>query len=41
MGIESGGMNLIRTQNESEPVNEIKNKQINELTDMVKTLLEE
>jgi hypothetical protein len=41
MGIESGGVNLMRNQNDSEPLNEIKNKQINDLTDMVKTLLEE
>ncbi len=31
----------MRNQNDSEPLNEIKNKQINDLTDMVKTLLEE
>ena len=40
-GIESGGLNLMRTSNDVEPHNEMKNQQISELTDMVKTLLEE
>ena len=26
MGIESGGVNLMRTQNDHEPLNEVKNK---------------
>lgn len=41
-GIESGGVNLMKTTAyEPEPLQEVKNQQITELTDMVKTLLEE
>ena len=39
--IESGGVNLMRGNNEPEIHQEVKNKQINDLTDMVRTLLEE